>query len=154
MTEPTIISSGKYQLAKLQFQGREPILGIRENKDSSWILTDSPAIPYLFALLATVNDYVWLDFLFFFEENGSKINLLSRDKGASSQQQTKKSDMGPIRDILVGEGVTWYDIRFESRQDALDMQSAALAALNNFAQMVPIDADSSEMSKGVDYGRA
>lgn len=56
------------------------------------------------------------------------------------------------RDLFSGIGGTGFDIRFDSISD----REALLSAVQNLDWdiMIPVDADASELSKGVDYGRA
>lgn len=157
MTEPTIISSGKYQLAKLQFQGREPLLGFRESKDSSWVVASFADLLGVFYISSNdVQSSQWYDFAVPANWIGSLNPSIGtvRVKGASSRSPLSVDGRGLPRDILFGIGGTGFNIRIESEQSRQDLLIVLSQLQFQFAQMVPIDADSSEMSKGVDYGRA
>lgn len=73
-------------------------------------------------------------------------------KGASKRGLLAPPDSGLDRDLFYGIGGVGFDVRIDSLDEKEALYSAVASI--DFGGMLPVDADSSELSKGVDYGRA
>jgi len=159
MASPTIIQSGRFQLARVRFQGKDDQLGLREGSHMPWLLLgDKMSVAYSVYYPTLVgSSSEWQDVAIPSGTAGGFRDgfvLSTRRKGASFRQ-TSPQVAGYERDVLTGL-LQSYDLRL-SMADITPLTADLASLIANdviWNSMVPVDADSSQLSQGVDYGRA
>lgn len=149
MPSPTIIQAGRYQVAAVRMNDVTHI-GVREADNMPWSLFGHVLAVGTLALAISTIGQRWAEIKTWPEG----IVIRSRVKGADRKSNEIRADLP--RDILIGVG-SIPSFRVPSLDDANDLAKVFQDLFDgtiDIDSLVPVDADSSELSKGVNYGRA
>ena len=149
MAQPTILRHGRYEVAAIKMHG-DLHIGVREDPYHPWTLFGHILAVGTLALAVSTMGQKWATTNMW--PQGLVID--SRVKGSDKPGD----DIDPTlpRDILVGVGSV-PNFRIPSLDDANDLAKVFQYLFDgtiDIDSLVPVDADLSEHSKGVNYGYA